>query len=92
MAKLFISEIAEKVAEKAIYEVKYEGKTIREWIELILSDNIAEVVRCYKCRHWDDHGNGYGQCRHPRFHIENEIGPTTDQISFCSCGEMDGGE
>ena len=47
----------------------------------------VEVVRCEKCRHWDSHGNGYGQCRHLRFHIENEIDPTTTRYSFCDKGE-----
>ena len=42
-----IKEMAEEVAEKALDEFEYKGKTLRQWIEIIsnteLSTNLAEV-------------------------------------------------
>lgn len=55
------------------------------------STDFVEVVRCKECIHWDSHGDGYGQCRHSRFHIENEIDPTTTRYSFCDKGEKEKG-
>ena len=52
MAKLpEIEEFAKKVSDLALDEFEYEGKTIREWTELILNGNLAEVVRCKDCKH-----------------------------------------
>ena len=40
-------EMAQNVAEKALDEYEYKGKTLREWVEIIaafeLSTNLAEV-------------------------------------------------
>ena len=45
MAKLSeIEEFAKKVSDLALDEFEYEGKTIREWTELILNGNLTEVV------------------------------------------------
>ena len=42
-----IKEMAEEVAEKALDEFEYKGKTLRQWIEIISvaehSTNLAEV-------------------------------------------------
>lgn len=35
-----IEEMAQNVAEKALDEVKYEGKTLREWVKIILATDI----------------------------------------------------
>ena len=52
MAKLpEIEEFAKKVSDLALDEFEYEGKTIREWTELILNGNLKEVVRCKDCKH-----------------------------------------
>ena len=52
MAKLpAIEEFAKKVSDLALDEFEYEGKTIREWTELILNGNLTEVVRCKDCKH-----------------------------------------
>ena len=52
MAKLpEIEEFAKKVSDLALDEFEYEGKTIREWTELILNGNLTEVVRCKDCKH-----------------------------------------
>ena len=38
-------EMAEEVAEKALDEFTYNGKTLREWIELIVTaDSILEIA------------------------------------------------
>ena len=51
MAKLpEIEEFAKKVSDLALDEFEYEGKTIREWTELILNGNLTEVVRCKDCK------------------------------------------
>ena len=51
MAKLpTIEEFAKKVSDLALDEFEYEGKTIREWTELILNGNLTEVVRCKDCK------------------------------------------
>ena len=36
-----VEEMAKKVAEKAIDEYVFEGKTIRQWVEIILRDRDA---------------------------------------------------
>ena len=52
MAKLpEIEEFAKKVSDLALDEFEYEGKTIREWTELILNGNLTKVVRCKDCKH-----------------------------------------
>ena len=65
----------------------WDAPIVRAWLDEQPTVDAVEVVRCKYCKHWDSHGNGYGQCRHPRFHIENEIDPTTTQGSFCDNGE-----
>lgn len=51
MAKLpEIEEFAKKVSDLALDEFEYEGKTIREWAELISNGNLTEVVRCKDCK------------------------------------------
>ena len=45
------------------------------------------VVRCGKCRHWSHREDGYGDCSHPRFHLEGHPNPTMTARDFCSCGE-----
>lgn len=68
-----MDEFAKGVAEKALDEIEYNGKTIRQWIEIIASndgDTISrkaaiEAVRklCDEC----DNGGWCGECRidHP---------------------------
>ena len=55
-----MEEFAKKSAELALDEFEYEGKTIREWTELILSGNLVEVshARWEKCG-GDLHSSGY---------------------------------
>ena len=84
MAKLpAIEEFAKKVSDLALDEFEYEGKTIREWTELILNGNLTEVVRCKNCKH-----RGTDDCI---FYIKGE--PADEELlrkldnDFCSYGE-----
>ena len=84
MAKLpTIEEFAKKVSDLALDEFEYEGKTIREWTELILNGNLTEVVLCKDCKH-----RGTDYCI---FHINGE--PADEELlrkldnDFCSYGE-----
>lgn len=78
-----IEEFAKKVSDLALDEFEYEGKTIREWTELILNGNLTEVVRCNDCKH-----RGTDYCI---FHINGE--PADEELlrkldnDFCSYGE-----
>ena len=47
----------------------------------------AEVVHCKDCKHWAHMEEGFGDCTHPRFHLEGHVDPTTNWNDFCSCGE-----
>ena len=84
MAKLpEIEEFAKKVSDLALDEFEYEGKTIREWTELILNGNLTDVVRCKDCKH-----RGTDYCI---FHVKGE--PADEELlkkldnDFCSYGE-----
>lgn len=80
MAKLpTIEEFAKKVSDLALDEFEYEGKTIREWTELILNGNLTEAVRCKDCKHHHD-------CE---IHFCDALGMDCpdDSEFFCSCGE-----
>ena len=48
-----MEEFAKQAADLALDEFQYDGKTIREWIELILSGKLVEVVHA----EWELHGN-----------------------------------
>ena len=44
MAEFDLNKMADQVAEKALDEFTYNGKTIREWIELIVTvESVVEV-------------------------------------------------
>ena len=82
MAKLpGIEEFAKKVSDLALDEFEYEGKTIREWTELILNGNLTEVVRCKDCKH----------CDPENYHCDHYMGTVAPlrrkPDDFCSYGE-----
>ena len=84
MAKLpEIEEFAKKVSDLALDEFEYEGKTIREWTELILNGNLTEVVRCKDCKHIM-FSDCYGECGKGHMSI---VSPD----DFCSYGELKDG-
>ena len=78
-----IEEFAKQAVDIVLDEFEYNGKTIREWIELILNGNLTEVVRCKDCKH-----RGTDYCI---FHIKGE--PADEELlrkldnDFCSYGE-----
>lgn len=47
-----IDEFAKSVAEKLLDDYEYNGKTIREWVEIILNEDFVNVVRCKDCKHY----------------------------------------
>ncbi len=44
MAEFDLDKMADKVAEKALDEFTYNGKTIREWVEIIVTAESVESV------------------------------------------------
>lgn len=53
MAKLpTVQRLSRQVAETAICEVEYKGKTISEWCELFCKGDLVEVVRCKDCKYY----------------------------------------
>ena len=78
-----MKEFAKQAVDLALDEFEYEGKTIREWTELILNGNLTEVVLCKDCKH-----RGTDYCI---FHIKGE--PADEELlrkldnDFCSYGE-----
>lgn len=72
-------EFVKKVAEKALDEYEYDGKSIREWAELVTSGNLRE----------ERHGSWLidGRCS------ECLANPLTTHKNFCpNCGaKMYGG-
>ena len=46
-----IEEMVKEIAERALDEYKYNGKTIREWADILSKENCVEVVRCKDCKH-----------------------------------------
>ena len=82
MAKLqTMEEFAKKAVDLALDEFEYEGKTIREWTELILNGELTDVVRCKDCKHCDPENH----------HCDHHMGTATPlkrkPDDFCSYGE-----
>lgn len=77
-----MDEFAKDVADKVLDDYEYEGKTIREWVELILKDELTEVVRCKDCIH-----DNMSVC--PLCYIENHTLQfiNHDADFFCAYGE-----
>lgn len=46
-----IYKLAKEVAEKALDEITYEGKTIREWVEIIVKQQPCEACREQVLKH-----------------------------------------
>ena len=91
---------ANALKEKA----KYQGHCIRPLVTgyhmcVSVSDidnaptvDAVEVVRCKDCEYWKCIEGGFGDCTHPRFHLEGHADPTMNWNDFCSCGERRGGD
>ncbi len=77
-----MDEFAKSVAEKAFDDYMYEGKTIREWTELLLKGDVVEVVRCKDCKHFTE-GMAIGMCKR----LEDKPILPIRYDHFCSYGE-----
>ena len=44
-----MQEMAKNVAERALDEYEYKGKTIRQWVAMLCRGDCEEVVRCKDC-------------------------------------------
>lgn len=82
-----MEELVSKAVEMAINEYEFEGKTIREWVNLIENGKFAEVVRCKDCKYWDCYGEGEskGDC----LKLEG-LSSCMYEEDFCSYGETRG--
>lgn len=73
-----MEEFAKEAAQIALDDFEYEGKTIREWTELILSGKLVEAIRCKDC--WN--AKKYCGGLYCKFYEQ-----TMDEDDFCSKGE-----
>ena len=88
-----LDEFVKQAVDLALDEFEYEGKTIREWAELILSGKLVEVVRCKDCKHsiWDE-DEGLWKCVYDA-EFDEQYGEYfgfaeyNDGLHFCSYGE-----
>ena len=93
-----LDEFVKQAVDLALDEFEYEGKTIREWAELILSGKLVEVVRCKDCKHsiWDE-DEGLWKCVYDA-EFDEQYGEYfgfaeyNDGLHFCSYGERREGE
>lgn len=76
-----LEEMAREVAIKALDEIEYNGKPIRQWIDAIAEQ--PEIIRCRDCQHRDEHGC----CKHWKALSLSVIPVATDDDDFCSYAE-----
>lgn len=48
-----IREMTKDVAERALDEYEYKGKTIRQWVTMLCRGDCVEVVRCKDCKYFN---------------------------------------
>lgn len=92
-----MEEFAKQATDLALDEFQYEGKTIREWTEVILSGKIVEAVRCDDCKYAKPYDRGDGltgyYCQHPNSTFlyganwERIFEPVRESNDFCSHGK-----
>ena len=92
-----MEEFAKQAVDLALDEFQYEGKTIREWTNMILSGKIVEVVRCDDCKYAKPYDRGDGRtgyyCQHPNSTFlyganwERIFEPVRESNDFCSHGK-----
>ena len=58
MAQFDTDKMAQEVAEKAVRDTDFYGKSLTEWIDEMKSGKAVPVVRCKDCKYWD-RGNCY---------------------------------
>lgn len=85
-----VNKLAKKVAEKALDEITYEGKTVREWIEIIakqqqktghwiLNDNQGIQAVGYLTYHCSECGREISSKYHGKISLLKEY-------PYCHCG------
>lgn len=81
-----IEEMGKEIAERALDEYKYNGKTIREWADILSKENCVEVVRCKDCKFYkQEYSDDYFRCQ--IFQGAYEKGFPTEEDDFCIYGE-----
>lgn len=50
MAEFDLDKMADRVAEKALDEFTYNGKTIREWVEIIVAQDLLAITELEKIK------------------------------------------
>lgn len=58
--------------------------------DYLLDNDVVPVVRCKDCKYWCHLEEGFGDCKHPRFHINGVADPTMTAEEFCCLGERKG--
>lgn len=48
--KVDLDKMADRVAEKALDEFTYNGKTIREWVEIIVAQDLLAITELEKIK------------------------------------------
>lgn len=81
-------KMAQKVAEIALDEYIYKGKTIRQWADMLSKCNCMEVVRCKDCKYYSNRPNGLCYA-HTEPYGNGYKGDAicVDDDDFCSFGE-----
>ena len=88
MAELFVEKLVKEIAEKALDEYEYKGKTIRELADLLINGDVVEVVRCKDCK-WYNFGKYFNDikfCQRLPIYAKKG-GLNTADDDFCSYGE-----
>lgn len=77
-----LEEFAKQVAEKALDELKYNGRTIREWADLIVFGDVTDR----KEGEWIEDEYGYTHCSECGMEWDEPEHPPT---KFCpECGAL----
>lgn len=101
MARLIDADVVPKLFEKKYVETEkriFDGEAYLDTLaegfteadDVILSMPTVDavpVVRCRECGYWNHREDGYGDCSHPRFHLEGHPDPTMTANDFCSAGK-----
>ena len=79
-----IEEFAKSVAEKALDEYVCDGKTLRQWVLMILNGEFVPVVRCKDCKYYYAR---LSMCEHERWMDVDGWNKDVEPTNFCSYGE-----
>ena len=82
-----MQEMAKNVAERALNEYEYKGKTIRQWVTMLCKGDCVEVVRCKDCKNAWHSLEGLRCC----IWATSEENCETEPDAFCSFGERKDG-